>query len=421
MSEPAIFTLIRDGKRRHYADRWASATLRREVMWGPVDFEAWVEQFEQLDEWDDCCSGGAVVDYDNHLLLWSGDISSFQAPRMWRTYCQLMTAAWPNFQVKFADNGTDQFADYLGIPLSQEAADEGEDDNDNEEYEHRPPTVVEARRDDPDDQEASDVDPNDESLRAWITLIDDDGNARQRQLSELTLDLLRGESPAINALTALPPAEIPKEAYVSEGLLLNPTKRTARIWGSSELLNRMKQYGKLWKGWQLKWTHHGYADQCAASGTKGLPMSDIDALAKILPLILSTEQLNLGAVMDALGDGVKKFAEKTTGCLTFLICIPLVLFGAFSGNWTAVAYSVGATIFVISALFILVTRRFRNAVKKNIPQNDPDEESTVVAGPLEEDARRARVNQLLLRADLPSLDEVEPHFKAVSGLELLAS
>ncbi len=417
MSEPAVFALVRDGEKRYYADRWASATLRREVMWGPEDFEAWVEQFEQLDEWEDCCSGGAIVDFDKRELLWTGETLGFDVPRIWQTHTKLVEAAWPNFTVKAASKGVEDLATYLGLPLNEERVEEDEDED---EYELRPLTVKDARRDDPEDEDDEPED-EDDSLRAWVTIIDEDGTARQRQLSALSLDLLKGEASAIDAVAKLPPDEIPQEALVSEGLLLNPSRRTARIWGSSELLTKMKHLGKLWKGWQLKWTKRGYAEQSAASGTRGLPMSDVDVLAKILPVVLSTEQINVGAFMDAIGGGVKKFAKKATGCLIFVLCIPLVLFGVFSGNWTAVLYSIAATVVIIVGLYMLIARRFRKAVQKNLPQTAEDETTTVVAGPLEEDARKARINQLLVKAEMPKLEEVEPHFPEASGLELLAS
>lgn len=426
MSEPAAFALIRDGQTRLFADRWASAVLRREILWGPDDFEAWVNQFEQTDEWFDDYSGGAIVDFDKRRLLWSGDTSSYNIPRLWKLYCQLMHAAWPGFAIEVCEEGRDEFRKYLGLPEQQLDPDEPleDEEDDDERYEIREAKVEDARlgasSDDEDDED--DEEDDEDQSRAWITLVDEDGSVRHRQLSELTLDLLKGEAAAIQAVAKLPPAEIPKEAVVSEGLILNPSKRTARIWGSPELLKKMKTLGKLWNGWQLKWTHHGYSDQCQVSNTPGMPMSEVDALAKILPVVLSTEQFNLEAVFGLIGGKVNKFAKKATGCLLVVLCIPLVLFGVFSGNWTAVMYSIAATVVVVVGLFMLVARRFRKAVGSKVPKRgDEDAKGPVVAGPLEEAARKQRVDQLLTAAKLPPLAEIEPHFADVSGLEVLAS
>ncbi|NOZ41226.1 MAG: hypothetical protein GXP24_13520 [Planctomycetes bacterium] len=424
MSEPAIFALIRNGETHYYADRWASALLRREVLWGPEDFEAWVTQFEQLDEWDEDCDGGAVVDFDKRSMLWSGDTSNYGIPRIWQTYCQLMTAAWPGFDVKVSANGAEALAEYLGLPRNEEDPEDAlEDDEDEEEYEPRPLTVEDAGADD----DGEDIDEDDEPdkdapyPRAWVTLIDEEGSTRQRQLDELPIDLLKGQVEALQAVAKLRPAEIPKEAHVSEGLIINPKKKTARIWGSPELLTKMKQLGGQWKGWQLKWTHHGYSDQCAVCNTPGQPMTEVDVLAKILPVVISTEQFSLGTVFGVIGGGMKKFAKKATGCLGVVLCIPLVLFGVFSGNWTAVLYAIGATAVVVVGLYMFVARKFRKAVTKNMPAQDNDETSTAVAGPQEEEARKARIDQLLAAAKLPPLAEIEPHFPDVSGLELLAT
>ncbi len=419
MSEPAVYTVIRDGKKRFFVnDWWSTGALRRELIWGPDDFEAWVEQFEQVEEWNYSCAGSALVDYDKNTLMWCCNVTSLKAPRIWRTYSNLLSSAWPNFTVKYTENNNEDMADYLGLPHQTIEMDSDDEESDVE-YDRRFFKINEARLDDPEDEEDQ-AEEDDDSLRAWVTLIDEDGSTRQRQLRELSLDLLKGEAAALDALAKLPPAEIPREAWVSEGLILNPSKKTARMWGSNELLGRMKEYGKLWNGWRLKWTHRGYAEQCATSGTQGLPMSDIDVLAKILPLVLSTAQVNANMILGSLGGGVKKLAKKATGCLVFLLCIPLVLFGAFSGNWTAVLYSMGATAGVIVGLYLYVARKVRKAVTDKMPNTD-DEPEFVVAGPLEAEARKARIDQLLVKANLPRLHEVEPHLPETTGLELLAS
>lgn len=424
MSEPAAFALIRDGKTRYFADRWASALLRREVMWGPQDFAAWVEQFEELDEWALDCDGGAVVDYDNRLLLWEGAASEYRVPRVRRLYNRLLAAAWQEFKVELAPAGSDRLAKHVGIidePRDHADGelpdDEDEEDND---YEPRPQTVEESRRYEPDEDDGPDED-DDDVPRAWVTIVDAEGSSRHRQLDELPLDLLQGEPGALESVAKLKPAQIPPEAVVSEGLFLNTKEHIAFLWGSPELRERMKELGRRWRGWTLRWSKQGYAQQCAASGVAGQPMTDADALARILPLVLSTEQFNLGTVIGAIGGGVQKFARKATGCLIVVLCLPLLLFGVFSGAWMSVLYAVVATVVVVSGLYMLIVRRVRRSfAQKMQPLQGDGGAPTVVAGPQDEQERKVRIDRLLALAGLPPLAEVQPLFPNATGLELLA-
>ncbi|TWT78212.1 hypothetical protein Pla123a_10020 [Posidoniimonas polymericola] len=411
MSEPAAFAVIKDGKPRYFADRWAAALLRRELLWGPDDFAAWVEQFEELDEWGGDCSGGVAVDLDRRALCWTRDPDASAVPHVRRTYERLLSAAWPGYKLTPA---ADSLALAKGFGLMVDAEDQP--DHADDEYKARPESVEEAAREDDDDDDQDD----DGAPAAWITVLDKSGAARHRRLDELSLDLLRGESAAFRAALKLKPAEIPREASVAEGLFVNVDDRTAFVWGSPELLATMTRLGKQWKGWTLRWTKRGYAHQCEASGVAGRPMSDVDALAKILPLALSTEQFNMGAVIGLIGGGVQRYARKATGCLVVVLCVPLALFGVFSGNWTAVGYAAVGTIVVVVGGYKLLSWRVRRAFRKKVTLGGGDEPTTVVAGPLDQLTRKQRVDALLAAAGLPALAEVEPHFPDATGLELLA-
>ncbi len=220
-----MFALVRDGEARFFADRWASALLGREVMWGPADFESWVLQFEPLDEWEEECDGGAVVDFDRRKLVWHGDTPNFQVPRVAFVYHKMLAAAWPDFEIKHVDGGNEALIRYL--PLNGDgnpAALIAQNDSacrDNPTA--RPQTVDEAKRYLPDEDDGEPEDTND--VRAWVTLVDAARTNRQRELERLPLDLLMAKPDALEALAQLKPAAIPREAVVSEGLWINPSER----------------------------------------------------------------------------------------------------------------------------------------------------------------------------------------------------
>src|ERR1700752_402187 len=115
MSEPAIFCLIRDGHARYFGDRWAYVFLPREILFGPDDFESWVTQLEELDEWSDDCCGGAVADYDLKKLVWHGDVEALRIPRVAALYDRMLQAAWQGFEVTFAQAGLRDPAKAVGM------------------------------------------------------------------------------------------------------------------------------------------------------------------------------------------------------------------------------------------------------------------------------------------------------------------
>jgi hypothetical protein len=420
MSEPAMFALVRDGEMRYFADRWAGATLRRELMWGPEDFEKWVLQFEPLDEWEDECDGAAVIDFDRRILTWNGDTSSYRVPRVQFVYQKMLAAAWPDFEihpVSARSNALVKHLQSIGQPNTPALiAQDGDAQDESSDY--RPATVEEAKRPVADEEEGQEA-AND-TVRAWVTIVDADGRTRQRHLDRLPLDLLSAAPEALSSLSALEPAVVPPEAIVSEGLCISPSQRTAGFWGSPELFALLKKHEARWNGWQLTWLKRGYADQCRVAGTRGMPMRNAEAVAKVVPLILSTQQFNAEVMLNAIGGGLKKFANKAIGCLLLVISLPLVIFGLVSGNWRSVFITIAITAAVVLGAYRLVVARFKRMVNRRMLRGEDDTAKRLAAGPQDQAARRKRIDELLKRAGLPRMAEVEPLFSDKSGLELLA-
>ncbi len=418
MSEPVVFCLIRDGHKRFYADRWASVFLHRELLFGPQDFEAWVTQLEDMeedDEWSDEFSAGAVADYDRKKLIWRGDVDALQIPRVAAIYQRLLEAAWPGFEVAFAFGNLGPWAEAIGIDRPGEPHDE-----------YRPETVLEAARSDNDEEEDETLDDeeaattfDDEENRAWVTIVDADGAVRHRHLEHLPADLLNDSEAPRQALAGLPPAEVPPEAVVVEGMWIDERNRSVGLWGSRRLHDKLPEIRRAWEGWSVEWAQRGYDAQCEVAGPAGVPMTEAEALAKILPAILSTKRFDMSTVLGALGGGLKKTAMKATGCLLVLICLPLVVFGLVSGTWKPVLISIAITCGVVIVVFKVIERRVKRSFMNKMPRAVDDRRAPPAAGPLEPSARRDRIDQLLAAAGLPTLAAVEPLFPEKSELNLL--
>jgi hypothetical protein len=214
---------------------------------------------------------------------------------------------------------------------------------------------------------------------------------------------------------------VPPEAVVAEGMWIDESKRTIDIWGDRALQQTgLPQIRENWQGWTVVWADGGYAEQCQACGLAGVPLSDAEALAKILPVILSTKRFDMSTVFGALGGGIKRTAVKATGCLLFVVCLPLVIFGLVSGNWKAVGISVGVTVAVVIAAFKYIEYRFKRSFRKKVSDVGSISEAPPAAGPLDESLRRQRLDGTLAQARLPRLSEVEPLFPKQSELDLLS-
>lgn len=424
MSEPALLALIRGDHTRVYGNRWAAVFLHRELMWGPDDFEAWVGQQPELEleDWE-TGDAGAVADYDRKKLVWCGSPEALRIPRLSALYGRLLQAAWPGFEVVRSTVGCSDLSQCLGLAATGEP------------YKpHRPESIAEAARtadevaaiadeeeaEDSGDRSADEPFGEDE-IRAWVTILGADGTIRHRHLERLSADLLRGDADALSALAQLRPAAVPPEAVVAEGLWIDETKKTLGVWGDRALEQiELPEIREQWSGWSVTWADGGYAEQCRACGLMGIPLSDAEALAKILPMILSTKQFDVSTVMGALGAGLKRTAMKATGCLLFVICLPLVVFGLVSGNWKAVGISIGITCLVVIALFKMVEYRFKRSFRNKVSGAEADGKSPPAAGPLDASLRRQRLDALLARSHLPKLSEVEPLFPRESELDLLS-
>jgi hypothetical protein len=253
-----------------------------------------------------------------------------------------------------------------------------------------------------------------------VSIVAANGKTRQIEVEQLPLNVIKGKPEALKALTVLKPATIPPENVVSEGLYINLPAQTVGFWGSPELFALMKKHAAAWNGWKLTWLKRGYAGQCELAQAPGTAMHTAEAVARVVPLILSTQQFDTEVMLNAIGGGLKSFANKAVGCLLIVLCLPLVVFGIVSGNWKYVFIAMGVTALLVLGAYRLLVLRFKRAVKKGLSQAEQPSAKPLVAGPQDEASRRKRIDELLKRAGLPRLAEAEPLFSKKSGLDLLA-
>ena len=420
----ALFIIIRDGQRRCYEDRWAF--LYRELLWGAEDLETWLAQGEETDYEPEDLSGGVVINFDKRELIWCAG-EGLEVPRVQAVHKQLMEQAWPDFQIRLVSESTLRAAS-----LDSEHAEENDDLC--ERYE----TVREAAGlDDEDDEDDEDDDENDENdenddddddenddgydddlTRAWVTLLDKHGNARHRNLEQISADIINGDKAAVEQLAKFKAAEVPPEKAVTEGLWIDIKAKEIGLWGGTSALRDFPRLQHSWQKWSVRWAENGYADQCEASGLPGVKMSDTDALTTIVPNILSTKRFDFGAVLGAVGGQLKSTAMKATGCLLVVLSVPILIFGFFAEKMQAAGIAIAVLAAVVAIAFKVIESRLK-AKFRNAPFNrdDPTNSRAPVAGPLDVDDRRRRLDQMLSTCGFPSIAELEPHFPEDASLD----
>ena len=420
LSSITVFGVVRNGQTQFYASRYSSAVVQREIVFGPDDFLAWVEQLEPLEEWPDGCEDGAVVNFDRRVLAWRVEVNPLKPPRAFAAYERLLSVAWPGFELSFAYGGAADLARAAGIeaPESQHAS--------------RPRAVREAGRVYEDEAMGDDdeINPADEpregdfgpdEIRAWATIIEGDGAKRHRWLERLPVDLIDDVDDSLNALRDLPPGQVPPEKVVGEGAWFDERNRTISLWGKPDLASELPAFRKEWKGWSVAWVDDGYSRQCEAAGAAGTPLSDVQAVAAFLPGVLTTLQFEPSLILSAIGGSLKRTAIKATGCLLVVISLPLVIFGLVSGNWQAVLITIGILVALAVALFKWIEHRFKKKFAGVLPRSDGSGGKIAAAGPATDSERRTRIDRLLQSAGLPTLAELEPHMMLIDERSLLAA
>jgi len=430
MSEPAVFVVIRDGEKRVYHDRWAHMFLYRHLLWGPESLDQWLAEEDEDGEFDFDICGGVVVNFDEKRLLWDGDDMDLELPPVGKVLDRLLQCSWPGYSIEYASRGIADLAAAAGENLREDSHEEFSEDfaltNElPDELSLRPETISEAAGiddddefdDEPHDDDDDDDDDSffdDDELRAWVTIINQDGSVRHRYLGEIPLDLIFHETSVIADLLDLEPAEVPPESVVREGIWFDLANRTIGVWGrpiARAILPHLQEY---WTNWDVRWADEGYQSQCGVSGPSGIPMSDVEALAKLTPKILSTQRVDLSSLLGAMGSSLKRTAVRATGCFALVLAAPVVLLGLIAGNMKAAAITIAIVWMGIAIIFKFVAWRFKRKFLDGalVDLTKQDSETgcrSPVAGPLDPVSRREQLETLLAEANLPSLAEIEPH------------
>ena len=101
-----------------YYDHWAANSLDSYLFWGSEPSITWVKSLPLQDEsgWLDTvwCEGGAVIDSKKKCLVFFGGEDILYGIPMRRMYLKLMSHNWPGWEIRWANRGILDLADYVG-------------------------------------------------------------------------------------------------------------------------------------------------------------------------------------------------------------------------------------------------------------------------------------------------------------------
>lgn len=412
MIETAVFALIRDEQTTIYREPFGAALLSRNLVWGSDALEEWLSTRNAIDDFDYDCEAGVVVDYDAKAILWYAPQEWLEHPRSFQLLDRLVEHAWPDFEILYADSlsdlqiaAGDSLAHANGHALSLR-----EDDSESQEF-HRGETL------DDEIESEDEWDPDDEDERfAWITILDPGNSVHHRLIGEITMDIISNRGNPIERLKGLRQYDVPAEQNVVEGMVIDETSKTIDLWGGRDIIQVIGAMADRWPGWTIeRLDSDAYDAQCRISGPAGRPLSAEQALGDLVPLLLLTKRIDPSMLIGAIGKSFKGLMVRLVAFGTMLVCLPFAIFALVTGNWKVGGITIGIVVALVVIVFKIIEAKWRKGFAKTMAESslqaEPgDEHLPVVAGPMDPIRRRIALDELLLRADMPTVQAIEPFF-----------
>lgn len=120
MGNRANFVIVEDHDWQLYYSHWGGCRILDALIGGPELARRYAASLRRCekDEWCDptWAEGGAVVDFDRRRVLYFGEPLMMTMNER-RALMDVLTALWPDFEVGWAYDGTEEIAGYVGAQL----------------------------------------------------------------------------------------------------------------------------------------------------------------------------------------------------------------------------------------------------------------------------------------------------------------
>jgi hypothetical protein len=232
-----------------YYSHWCAYTITSDLFWGSqhaLDFireQRAVEKSEWLD--DVWAEGGAVIDSSNRILLLYGSYDFLYDVPLRRIYLEMLRRVWRGWEIRWADEGIADIADYVGYPRSN---------------------VITTCK--------SEYIPNELSLpqeREWTDLV---GSVRTAE-GRLELFPLAGDvefylcdGPGLDkkikrttSFEFIPLDEWIEDGFPSSGFHVDKKAKRLDYWAANDVADIPRRIARSWQGWEVTWHRDAFEYQ----------------------------------------------------------------------------------------------------------------------------------------------------------------
>ncbi|BBX15531.1 hypothetical protein CRI77_20340 [Mycolicibacterium duvalii] len=203
-------------------------------------------------------SGGALIDFDRHRLLFFGDDLMDQVS-LRRILLPALACVWTGFQVGWAFAGTRELAAYVGLDCCPAPR------------EHEPPIIVTADRYSP---------------CQIVSVVATDGGVRFWPLEQYRHPEMYGPS-LLDALPGRGRAKLTLKTDPASGVHTDPRRKTIGVWLTEHETGVLDRLPEQWPGWHFEFWEDRYEEQLDRCGdTLRVPprnvRRDIDAVREAM-------------------------------------------------------------------------------------------------------------------------------------------
>ncbi len=250
MGQRANFIIIQNHEYQLYYSHWGANTLTKDLFWGVEHAISFVRLQREVGDsgWlDDIWGeGAAVIDCDNNvLLLFGGEDLLYDVP-LRRTYLDLLHRTWDSWEIRWADEGIAEIADYVGYPRIKVLSKQEEDAN--------------CSLSPPEERDWTDIVGSFQLSDGKLRLYPLDGDVECYLLTGANLVTQCEHSSSLD--------EWHVASFPNGGFHVDVAARTLEYWSGKDLPGIPERVAAKWMGWNITWHGDNYEFQLNATAGK---------------------------------------------------------------------------------------------------------------------------------------------------------
>ncbi|NSB14524.1 hypothetical protein [Clostridium beijerinckii] len=272
-----------------YYNHWCGNTIYRDLFWGVEHALSFIKEQKKVDKengWlnEAWAEGGAVVDtHRKVLLIYAGEDLRYEIP-LRRMYLKLLAQVWKGWDIRWANEGIADLAEYVGYPKESLL-------EEYEEEECNPSFDMPLEKDDMDVIGSVTFDKNETLIfplhgyaEEYLFNGKESLNAINRSNGHKELKLLEWNT-----------------NFPVGGFHIDVVNRSVSFWTATDCPGLLYKLKPKWTGWKLNWAYDKFETQ-------------IEALNKKIDFYIPTEESLLNRLRSML---LQEYKNRIDLCLLF--------------------------------------------------------------------------------------------------------